>query len=90
MSSALSSGLTRDEISAAALLFFIAGYDTTASTMSFCVYNIATHPKVQERLVAEIVTVLGDQEPDYDSIQKLEYLEMCLSETLRLHPASVR
>ncbi|XP_071087868.1 cytochrome P450 3A41-like isoform X1 [Haliotis cracherodii] len=83
-------GLTRDEISAAALLFFIAGYDTTASTMSFCVYNIATHPEVQERLVAEIETVLGDQEPDYDSIQKLEYLEMCLSETLRLHPASVR
>ncbi|XP_067663398.1 cytochrome P450 3A24-like [Haliotis asinina] len=83
-------GMTRDEICANALLFFIAGYDTTASTISFCVYNIATHPKVQDRLVTEINTVLGDQEPDYENIQKLEYLEMCLLETLRLHPASVR
>jgi len=34
--------------------FILAGYETTANTLSYCVYNIAAHPKVQERLLQEI------------------------------------
>lgn len=34
--------------------FTLAGYETTANTLSYCVYNIASHPEVQGRLLAEI------------------------------------
>src|SRR5205823_5814864 len=39
--------LTEDEIIAQAFLFFIGGYETTASTLSFCSYALAIHPEYQ-------------------------------------------
>jgi hypothetical protein len=33
---------------------FPLGYETTANTLAYCVYNIAAHPEVQARLLAEV------------------------------------
>jgi pentalenene oxygenase len=30
------------------------GYETTANTLAYCVYNIAAHPEVEARLLAEV------------------------------------
>jgi cytochrome P450 len=35
------------------ILFFFAGYETTATTLSFAAYNIACHPEVQQKLYEE-------------------------------------
>lgn len=83
-------GLTDKEIMAQVLLFFLAGYDTTARTLSMFLYNIAVHPEVQEKLYKEIEQQLGDQVPNYDAFPKLKYLDMCLSESLRLYPPLFR
>lgn len=55
------SGLTDKEITAQVLLFFLAGYDTTARALSMFLYNMALHPDIQEKLHAEIVAQIGDQ-----------------------------
>lgn len=34
--------------------FILAGYETTANTLAYCIYNIAAHPEVQQRLLAEV------------------------------------
>ena len=54
-------GLTTEEILGNALVFFAAGYDTTASTISFSLYNMALYPDIQEKLMQEITRVAGDK-----------------------------
>ena len=54
-------GITTDEILANALLFFVAGYDTTATSLSFFMYNMARYPDIQDKLMEEINTVVGDK-----------------------------
>ena len=51
-------GLNTKEITENAVTFFIAGYDTTANTLAFACYCLATNEDVQEKLVEEIDTVL--------------------------------
>ena len=46
--------ITRQEILSQAVLFFAAGYNTTATTISFLAYNLALNPDKQDKLIAEI------------------------------------
>ncbi|KAK3090229.1 hypothetical protein FSP39_010220 [Pinctada imbricata] len=82
-------GFTIDEVTANAFLFFLAGYDTTANTLSFMAYNLAMYPECQEKCIAEVDRVLGQDKPNYDNVLKLQYLDNCMNETLRMYgPAS--
>uniref|UniRef100_A0A146M9X5 Cytochrome P450 6a2 n=1 Tax=Lygus hesperus TaxID=30085 RepID=A0A146M9X5_LYGHE len=71
-----------------AFVFFLAGFETTASTMSYCMYELAMNQDVQEKLYEEVATVLKkhDGEPSYNAMQEMNYLEQVISETLRMHP----
>lgn len=53
--------LTDKEILAQALIFLIAGYETTSSMMSFFFYVMATEPEIQEKVYAEIQQEMGDE-----------------------------
>lgn len=69
------------------LLFFLAGYDTTNIALSLAAYSLATHPEVQERLFQEIQEKAPNRDSvNYDTVNKMEYLDMVLSETLRCYP----
>ncbi|XP_060566860.1 cytochrome P450 3A24-like [Ruditapes philippinarum] len=83
-------GLSDDELAANALIVLMAGYDTTATTLTWMCYLLATHPDIQEKLLKEIDSIVGSDDPDYDSATKLEYLDCFLCETLRLYPAANR
>ena len=50
-----------EEILAQGLLFFIAGYETTATSIAFLLYSLAMNPEIQEKLHEEIIAVAGDQ-----------------------------
>lgn len=54
-------GLSKDEVVAQSILFFLAGYDTTATSISFLMYNLALYPEIQEKLYEEIMNVAGDK-----------------------------
>ncbi|KAH7911458.1 cytochrome P450 [Hygrophoropsis aurantiaca] len=74
----------KDEI----LNIMIAGRDTTAGTLTFVVYFLATHPQVLARLREEILTKIGPtNRPTYDDIREMKYLRAVINETLRLFPA---
>ena len=49
------------EITANAVLVFIAGYDTTSVLMSLLLYSLAVEQEIQERLFNEIQDVAGDK-----------------------------
>ena len=43
------------------MLFLLAGYDTTAGTLSFLFYNFVVHPECQEKAYQEIQDVIGNE-----------------------------
>ncbi|XP_052628251.1 cytochrome P450 3A9-like [Harpia harpyja] len=83
--------LTDSEILSQAFIFIFAGYEPTSSTLCFLAYELATHPDVQQKLLEEIDTVLPNKAPlTYEAMMQLEYLDMTVSETLRLFPLGGR
>uniref|UniRef100_A0A8C8SC68 Cytochrome P450 3A n=1 Tax=Pelusios castaneus TaxID=367368 RepID=A0A8C8SC68_9SAUR len=79
--------LTDTEILAQAIIFIFAGYETISSILCYMAYSLATHPDVQQKLQEEIDSLFPNQAPlTYDALVQMEYLDMALSETLRLFP----
>ncbi|GFP52759.1 cytochrome P450 52A12 [Trichoderma asperellum] len=74
----------RDQIVAVLL----AGRDTTASVLSWAIYELGRHPHAVARLRGEILDTVGeDRLPTYDHLKNMPYLKAVLNETLRLYPA---
>lgn len=66
----------------------LAGRDTTASTLSWTMYELGRHPEVVEKLRAEILQVVGpDRTPTYADLKSMRYLQNVMNETLRLYPS---
>ena len=81
------SGLEDDEVRDQVMTLMFAGHDTSTSTLSFLVYELARHPRVLARLQAELDEVLGGAAPTPEQLfGSLPYLDMVLDETLRLYP----
>lgn len=70
-------GLTFNEIAAQAFIFFLAGFETSSTTMGFALYELACHQDIQDKLRTEINTVLKQHNGklDYDSMREMTYLE---------------
>ncbi|KAH9394090.1 Cytochrome P450 3A4 [Tyrophagus putrescentiae] len=84
--------LTETEIIAQSVLFFAAGFETTASTIFHAIFELIKNPDVQERLVEEIREALVDIK-DESSVEYFEkvvngisYLDGAIKETLRMYP----
>ncbi|XP_011787361.1 PREDICTED: cytochrome P450 3A8-like, partial [Colobus angolensis palliatus] len=53
--------LSDQELLAQSIIFIFAGYETTSSVLSFTIYELATHPDVQQKLQMEIDAVLPNK-----------------------------
>uniref|UniRef100_A0A1I7ZZ64 Cytochrome P450 n=1 Tax=Steinernema glaseri TaxID=37863 RepID=A0A1I7ZZ64_9BILA len=79
--------MTEEEIKGQCTAFLLAGYDTTANSLAYLTYHLATNPRVQERLYDEIMAVCpNDEDVHLESVNKIAYLDMCVKEALRLNP----
>uniref|UniRef100_A0A8C6XFV1 unspecific monooxygenase n=1 Tax=Naja naja TaxID=35670 RepID=A0A8C6XFV1_NAJNA len=91
LSSLLHVGLTDSEILSQAIIFIFAGYETVSSALSYLMYELAIQPDIQQKLQEEIEEVLPNKAPiTYEALMQIEYLDMVLSETLRMHPGISR
>ncbi|KAK7869019.1 hypothetical protein R5R35_003409 [Gryllus longicercus] len=71
------------------LTFLLAGIDTTAISLQFALYFLAKNPPVQEKALRELQNIFdtaGSTKITPDTLQRMEYLEMIVNETLRMHP----
>ncbi|KAK7907124.1 hypothetical protein WMY93_015736 [Mugilogobius chulae] len=69
--------------------FFIAGQETTANELAFCVMELGRHPDILEKVKKEVDEVIGVKtEISYDDLGNLTYLSQVLKETLRLNPTA--
>jgi fatty acid omega-hydroxylase len=81
--------------------FLIAGRDTTACALSWTMYELARHPEVRAKVIAECNNVcappdeaggtrsrtFSDADYSYDKIGELRYTHAVAMEVLRLHPS---
>lgn len=81
-----------------ALNFILAGRDTSSVALSWFFWLITKNPKVEEKILIEICTVLletrgndlhkwVDDPLAFEEVDRLIYLKAALSETLRLYPS---
>jgi len=72
----------RDEL----LTLFLAGHETTASSLAFTIWLLANHPEAHARARAEVDAVVGDGVVDVGAVMRMPYLEAVFSESMRLWP----
>lgn len=73
--------LTIDEITAQCFLFFVGGFETSSSTSTFTLFNLARHLDVQDKVRDEIMSVLArhDNKITYEAMKEMKYLDMVLN-----------
>uniref|UniRef100_A0A0A9Z5T4 Putative cytochrome P450 6a13 n=1 Tax=Lygus hesperus TaxID=30085 RepID=A0A0A9Z5T4_LYGHE len=74
------------DMTAQTMTFFIDGFASSATEMSFMLFMLAIYPEVQDRLREELNS---SKKLDFDTLHHLPYLDAVLNETLRLYPAAV-
>ncbi|XP_014470371.1 PREDICTED: probable cytochrome P450 6a14 [Dinoponera quadriceps] len=80
--------VTDSLLTSQAFVFFIAGFETSSTTMSNALYELALDQKVQDKLRDEIRQEYAkvNDELTYDNIKKMSYLDKVFKETLRKYP----
>lgn len=81
-------GLTDVEVHEQALVFLLAGHETTATSLTFTLHLLGHHLEVQKRLHDEVDEVLGGRVPAFEDVRALEYTTMVVKEAMRLYPAA--
>ena len=74
-------------------VFFFAGFETSSLFLSVILWVCARYPEEQERLRAEIDEYVekndGSTNLDYMSVQEMPFMDMFVSEALRMYPITI-
>ncbi|KAK7863034.1 hypothetical protein R5R35_010776 [Gryllus longicercus] len=83
--------LSDEDLSAQAVIFFFAGFETVSIAICLTAHLLSHHEDVQNRLYAEVAEMMEETggKPTYESLQGMKYLDAVLNETLRLYPPAV-
>ncbi|GAA3677535.1 cytochrome P450 [Lentzea roselyniae] len=71
----------RDEV----VSLLLAGAETSATTLTWLLYELARHPELQDEIRQEVASVTGGGSLQVDDVARLTRLGHALTETLRLH-----
>ncbi len=72
----------RDEV----VTLFLAGFETTARSLTWGWYLLDQHPAVAQRLVAEVDAAIGTRRPMLADLSALPYTRLVVDEILRHYP----
>ncbi|EDV99440.1 probable cytochrome P450 6t1 [Drosophila grimshawi] len=80
----------RDFFVAQAAFLLLAGFDTSSSTITFGLYELAKQPAIQQRLRQELKEAIAQSDTvdqlGYETLSSLPYLRQVVDEVLRLYP----
>ncbi|XP_017769418.1 PREDICTED: probable cytochrome P450 6a13 [Nicrophorus vespilloides] len=80
--------LTMNEAAAQAFIFFLAGFETTSTTISFALMEMSMNPTIRNQARSELLRVLEehDNKITYETVSDLRYMESIVLESLRKYP----
>jgi cytochrome P450 family 6 len=80
--------ITDDLLVAQVFVFYAGGYETSASTVSFLLHELAMHQDIQNRVFDEINEVLekNNNQLSYDCLKEMTYMNQVFNEVLRMYP----
>ena len=67
-------------------VFFLAGHETTASSLCWTFFMLSQQPQVLTKLRGEIQAVLADRPFEFDDFKSLNFIRDVFRESLRLYP----
>ena len=85
-SEAESHPLTDRELRDEVMTLLMAGHETTAVALAWCLYLVAGRPEIEAALAAEATLILGGRRPTVADLPRLRTAEAVVFETLRLYP----
>lgn len=78
-------GMTDDEAVDEVITLLIAGIETSATTLAWAYHELGRHPRLGDRLRAEVDTVLAGRRVAAADLPRLRFTRAYLNEILRLH-----
>jgi cytochrome P450 len=81
------SGMTAQEVRDHIITMFMAGHETTSMALTWTWFLLSQHPAIEQKLHAELDSVLAGRAPTQDDLHKLTYTRMVIDESLRIYPA---
>lgn len=66
--------------------FIVAGHETTALSLGWALYLMASHPEFQEHARDQARAVLGDRAATAEDLERMPYIRQILDEAMRLYP----
>ncbi|XP_033229661.1 uncharacterized protein LOC117181207 [Belonocnema kinseyi] len=84
--------LTDSMIVAQAVTFYAAGFETSSTTMSHALYELALNTSIQDKLRKEIQEEfeISGRKWSYESVKGMHYLHQVFQETLRKYPPATK
>lgn len=72
--------MSMEKLAGQGFLFFVAGFETTSATASYCLYELTQNPELKERVVKEIDEVLAkyNGELTYEGLHEMKLLDKCI------------
>ncbi|KAB2597285.1 cytochrome P450 CYP736A12-like [Pyrus ussuriensis x Pyrus communis] len=81
--------IERSNIKAIMLDMLSGSMDTTATSTEWTLSELLKHPQVMKKVQKEIENVVGmERMVEESDLEKLQYLDMVVKETMRLHPVA--
>ncbi|CAJ0571664.1 unnamed protein product, partial [Mesorhabditis spiculigera] len=78
--------MIEEEVVMQCFLFLLAGFDTTANSLSYASWYLTKYPEVQRRLQEELDQVCTTKEITFEQLAELKYMDCVVKEALRFHP----
>jgi len=74
---------TDDELAAQATVFFLAGFETSSTVLSYALLELAANPDVQRKAQLEIDEAMSENNGvvSYDTLKDMKYLDWILQGT---------
>jgi cytochrome P450 len=83
------SGIDDAQVAGNVLTMLLAGEDTTANTLAWCIWLLHRHPQALARATAEVRGVMAEGGAvTLEHLAQLDYVEACMHETMRLKPVA--
>jgi len=82
------SGMTDQHLVGNVLTLLLAGEDTTANSLAWLLHLLWQHPAALARATSEVRAACGSGPPTIDQLDRLDWVEACIHETMRLKPVA--